>query len=214
MKKEKIIYDSDGIVEYRTNIEGWVGKDGRFYGKDEHSARYANCTHVKCDCGNIMSRGYTKCDTCRSSAVWDKFLALESIEWDGKSMMATYDDDKFFRDWDDVYEYCYDNEISPDTLKLVICHKDNRLREVNIDELNEEYCDEDGRGVSEFHPEIARKAAELNELIRNAEPLLWFADNKRIVIPKALIEEYALEIEAASSEGDIAESSGRKATPK
>ena len=45
LDKEKVMYDADDIVEYRTNIEGWVDKNGRFWGKDENMARYHICTH-------------------------------------------------------------------------------------------------------------------------------------------------------------------------
>ncbi len=187
MKKEKeiIMYDADGIVEHRTDISGWVGKNGNFYGKSEDMARYANSTHKTCDCGNIMSKGWTKCEGCRAKSALERFMALEGVEWDGEAMMCTHDDDRFFRDWDEAVSYCYDNEILPKDLKLVLCKKDIRISEINIDELNEEYCTED-ESLSDFHPEIAKKVDELNELIRNTEPTLWFATNKRIIIPEDL----------------------------
>jgi hypothetical protein len=110
----------------------------------------------------------------------ERFLKLDEIDWDGKSMMVLYNDDRFFSDMDEVYDYCEDNEIDIKELKLMHCEKQVDISEVNIDELNEEYTTEDGRGVSDFHPEIADKVEELNELIRKAEPKLWFQTNKRI----------------------------------
>ncbi len=39
MEGENIILDTDpGLIEWKTNIEGWVGKDGKFYGKDKRAA--------------------------------------------------------------------------------------------------------------------------------------------------------------------------------
>lgn len=187
MKEEKIIlFDEPGLVQYRKDIEGWTGPDGLYYGKGpegERRARYANSTHKKCECGGIMSRGWLKCENCRAESSRKAFEQLESIEWDGKSMMCLWGDDKFFSDMDEVYEYCEDNDILPEELQLMHCEKRIRISEVNIDELNEEYITEDGRGVSDFHPEIAEKVNELNELIRNAEPKLWFETNKRITVP-------------------------------
>ena len=41
--EEKIILDTDpSVVEWKTNIEGWVGKDGRFYGKDKRFTSKVN----------------------------------------------------------------------------------------------------------------------------------------------------------------------------
>jgi len=96
-------------------------------------------------------------------------------------MMAS--DENFFSDMDDVLCYCEDNEIDIKDLDLRHCEKRVDISEINIDEMNEEYCTNDGElGVSHYHPEIADKVAELNELIRNAEPKLWFQTNKRIKI--------------------------------
>jgi len=50
----------------------------------------------------------------------------------------------------------------------MLCTQDVNISEVNIDELNEEYMTEDGEGVYKYHPKIADKVEELNELIRKA----------------------------------------------
>jgi len=44
--KEIIKYDSPDSAKYVKNIEGWVSKNGKFFGKDEHIARWDGCTHV------------------------------------------------------------------------------------------------------------------------------------------------------------------------
>lgn len=80
---------------------------------------------------------------------------------------------------EDVVEYCENNDVDIKDLELMHCEKQVNISEINIDELNEEYCTED-ESLSDFHPEIALKVAELNELIRNTEPRLWFSTNKRI----------------------------------
>jgi hypothetical protein len=183
MEKKKIMYESNQAAEYRTNIQGWVSSEGRFFGSDEHMARWHGSTHKICECGNEMSKGWTICESCRTKKADEEFNLLEEVEWDGVSMISIYHDDRFFSDIGDVYEYCEEEEIDIKDLKLVICKKSVNISEVNIDELNEEYTTEDGRGVSDFHPEIADKVSELNELIRNAKPTIWFATNKRIKLP-------------------------------
>jgi len=46
---EKIVpYDSAEAASIQT-VTGWVSRSGRFWGNDEHMARYDGCTHRKCD---------------------------------------------------------------------------------------------------------------------------------------------------------------------
>ena len=99
-------------------------------------------------------------------------------------MMCIRHDDKFFSDMDEVYDYCESDDINIEDLELMACEKQGGISEFDIDELNEEYMDQEGNGVSHYHPEIAAKVEELNELIRKAEPKLWFPTNKRIKIEK------------------------------
>jgi len=182
VKDEIRMYDDPNLVEYRTNLEGWTGPDGLYHGKGEageRRARYANSTHTKCDCGAVIKKTRTKCDFCVSKSSHENFLKLEEVEWDGESMMCLRHDDKFFSDMEDVVEYCEENEVDIKKLELMHCEKQVHISEINIDELNEEYCTED-QSLSDFHPDIANKVEELNELIRNTEPKLWLSTNKRI----------------------------------
>lgn len=178
------MFDDPRLVEYRTNLEGWTGPDNLYYGKGEDGerrARYANSTHRKCECGEVIKKTFY-CRKCSEKSSLERFNKLEEIEWDGKSMMCLWNDDKFFSDMDEVLEYCEDHEIEINDIQLMHCEKTTYISEINIDELNEEYMTEDGEGVTHHHPEIAKKVDELNELIRNAEPRLWFQTNKRIKI--------------------------------
>jgi len=184
--KQVRFYDDPNLVEYRTNLEGWTGPDMLYYGKGEEGearARYANSTHKKCNCGNVYPKnGY--CSDCYEKKSRENFLKLEEVEWDGESVICEWNGDLFFYDIADVYEYCDDNDIKIEDFNIVLCEKRVDISDVNIDELNEEYCDQDGNGVSYYHPEIAKKIEELNELIKNAEPKLWFPTKKRIKINK------------------------------
>jgi len=183
IEEERFFEDKD-LVEYRTDLEGWTGPDRLYYGKGdegERRARYGNSTHKKCECGNTYQKN-SYCSPCSEIKSKERFLKLDEVEWDGKSMMAIYNDERFFSDMDDVFEYCKDNEIDIKDLKLVHCEKQINISEVNIDEMNEEYMTENGDGVSHYHPEIADKVAELNELIKNTEPKLWFQTDTRIKI--------------------------------
>lgn len=48
MKTEKIVMmDSDEAASIQT-VTGWVDRQGRFWGGDEHQARWCGATHRKC----------------------------------------------------------------------------------------------------------------------------------------------------------------------
>lgn len=186
MNKEIKMFDDPKLVEYRTDLEGWTGDDRLYYGKGEEGeqrARLANSTHKKCECGDIFIKN-SYCDRCATERRRKDFLKKESVEWDGESMMCLRNDDRFFSHMDEFFEWCDDEEIEdPSQVELMLCEKNVKISEINIDELNEEYYSGDGeQGVSYYHPEIAKKVDELNELIRNAKPVLWFQSNKRIII--------------------------------
>lgn len=182
-EKKIILFDDPNLVEYRTNLEGWTGPDGLYYGKGkegEERARYANSTHKKCHCGEVRKKEWSFCSSCLSKKNEERFLKLEEVEWDGESMMCEWDGDMFFSDMDEIYDYCDCNDVDIKDLKIVLCEKKVNISLVDIDELNDEYCDQNGAGVSHYHPEIAKKVKELNDLIKNAEPKLWFPSNKRV----------------------------------
>ena len=185
--KEIKLFDDPKLVEYRTDLEGWTGPDKLYYGKGEEGerrARAANSTHKKCECGNVFLKN-SYCDVCAAERRKKDFLKKEEVEWDGESYMCIRDDEKFFSDMDDFFEWCEQEEIEdPTQVELMLCERDIKISEIDIDELNEEYCSEDGeKGVCYYHPEIAEKVDELNKLIRNAKPIFWFQTNKRIKIP-------------------------------
>jgi len=177
------LFDAPDLVIYRTNLEGWTGSDNLYYGKGkegEERARMANCTHLKCKCGNIYKKK-SYCQPCSDKRSKENFIKLEAVHWDGESPICIRCDDKFFYDMEDVLEYCENEEIEISELELMACEKQLNISEINIDELNEEYSNGDF-GVTHYHPEIAKKVEELNELIRNTEPVIWFQTNKRILI--------------------------------
>ena len=50
-------------------VAGWRSRDGRFYGDNEHAARWSGCTHVKCvSCGDPTNKICSVCQSCREKA--------------------------------------------------------------------------------------------------------------------------------------------------
>lgn len=57
-------------------MHGWACKScGRFYGNNEHSARYCCAQTLPCPCGGRRERGWTICASCRDKDNLDKWLA-------------------------------------------------------------------------------------------------------------------------------------------
>jgi len=198
MSDQKTVMYDEAPVEFRTNIKGWVSSDGRFWGNGEdaeHMSRYHSCTHKKCECGNLMKKIYTKCPSCRAINSHDKYKSLEAVEWDGECMIVDHAGG-YYRDFDELIESSVsagDIESLSD-LRLKPTSKKFTFREINLDELNDEYVTED-ESFSHFHPEITKKVDELNKLLSETESKLWFEVDKRLIIPSEIEERYQKEYE-------------------
>lgn len=167
-KEEQILYDAETSARFVENIKGWIDKNNRFFGnnpKSEHMARYSSCTHQKCECGNLMEKGYTKCEECRAKAAIERYNNLPFREWDGNEMVYSGLADEYFHDEADIIDYCEDNEVDSKDLRLVICEP-NYFRSVPED-FFEDALPEDTEGL----PEKLEKAINvLNNVIASLPP--------------------------------------------
>jgi len=124
MSKEIVMRDSSEAAQYRTDIKGWVSRDGRYYGDGplgEQMARYAGCTHVPCSkCGSPTPRDYTACDACRERAVVARYEALPRAEWNGTSWLYSEARDRYYESPGDAADDLEDGETLAD-LRLLIC---------------------------------------------------------------------------------------------
>ena len=130
--------DTDpNIVEYRTNIEGWVGKDGKFYGKDKDRAIRANSTHTKCEKGHVYGNTWVSCPECRKRDLSKRYLKMPERDWDGKAPLCLFDTDHYFWNLDEVLDYANEEGIEVSKLGLVICEPQylNRIEEEYWEEL-------------------------------------------------------------------------------
>jgi len=183
MKKEKevIMYDSDKAAQIKT-VTGWVDRNGRFWGKDEHMARYSGSTNSKCECGEIIDRGWTNCRSCRDRKHHEKYKEIEFKEWDGKSPLCLWNDDKYFWDIESIHEYVeeiqHDNpDFSYDDLQLMLCRRSQEYTQIPHDYWDE-YCDQDG----EQPDNLMEIISEFNEKLSKLEVTLWFQDKYRTSI--------------------------------
>lgn len=173
-----IMYDSPEAATYRTDIKGWVTGDGRYYADNEHSARWAGSTHQKCECGKVFEKGRSRCRWCDLGLQTKKYYALPMVEWDGITPVCTFDGDKFFFDEDSLLDWMHDQQYYNDgekpEIQLVLCTP-QKLHYIDTDN----WCD-DLPDNGELPDEIAQKVDELNEAIKRAPVVSWWAGTTRI----------------------------------
>jgi len=185
--REVIMHDADGKEISR----GYLSVDNHFFNKED-DARYRSHTHKKCDCGVLMKRGRTSCEKCQKAKRRESYLKMERKDWDGKTYVTTFDDDKFFRDSAELEEYCEDNEVDAGSLMLVLCSP-NKLRKIDSS-IWEDIAPED---EDDFLPkEVEEAIANLNKAIENAPAISWGASKFRTsydYTPESLANEEAEE---------------------
>lgn len=183
---EIIMYESDEAATYRKNIEGWVSRNGRFCGKGEageRAARYDGSTHRKCDCGNLMGKGWTKCEVCRAKLDHEKFEAMPFKKWEGEPLVL-FDGDTYFFGEEDIENYA--DEHGWDALQmLVIC-------EPVVAPYIEDYaCDElaDDMTLVDASQELSDMIDKFNKFISQNKPILSWREGKyRTQITKDMFE--------------------------
>jgi hypothetical protein len=136
MERDKMILNTSGeAATYRTDIAGWVSRDGLFFGKDERTARYSGCTHLACaDCGvPVPKNSYTVCRPCRETRDLKRYLERERKPYEG-GMVYSDSEDRYFESLDEALEYAEDEGKEPDDLRLLLCTP-NHVRPLESD-----YC--------------------------------------------------------------------------
>jgi len=173
-----IFPDSPEAASYQT-VQGWVSRTGLFFGKDEVSARLNGSTHIRCkECGEPISKpGYTKCEDCREKAAIERYAKRERRPWDGETMVYSEMADEFFYDRDEVEDYCYDNNVLMEDLRLVHCEPEFAKE---IDPRDYYEIDDESKYIPR---EIEEAFEKLNEVIRKCkEPICWYPDKFAVEI--------------------------------
>lgn len=181
MSTQTEIRPSDPIAAtYRTDISGWVSRDGRYYGDGtaaERTARFAGSNVSECqECGVACPKSRIRCDACQAKATRARFDALPLVtEYDYP--LALFDGDEYFFDSDELESYCDSREIDPESLMLVTC-KPQSLREIDADYWESE-LPEDG----ELPKAIADALDTFNAVIReHGQAVSYLPDNKRVAV--------------------------------
>lgn len=168
---EEIILNTDDRAAKKVTVEGWVSRDGLFFGQDERTARYSGSTHVACrDCQKPTPKGWLVCNDCRGKAEIAKYEALERKPWDGLCMLAVYKDDRFFSDLEEAEEYAADIGCTLEDLRLVLCEP-KYAHQLDPNDIYGEHLPED----VDVPDDIAEAFVALNEKIAACrKPLCWY----------------------------------------
>lgn len=176
MPEQMVMNSSDEAAELKT-VTGWVSRTGHFYGNDERLARWDGCTHVPCNsCGTAVEKCYTMCGACKAAKELDRYAALPKVEWDGETPLYSEVADEYFFDRQALEDKLYDEDITPESLRLVICTP-NYPRQIDYDH----WCDElpeDG----ELPDDIADAVAALNEVIEKSAALSWSPGKQAAIV--------------------------------
>jgi hypothetical protein len=119
MENKIVLMDSPEAAQYKL-VSCWVSRNGKLC-TNEKAARFDGCTHRKCVCGNIVERHWLICKDCRDKKDNKRFLAMPIIEWDGETPLCVFNGDQYFYDEGQIEDYCEENEIEKENLKLVLC---------------------------------------------------------------------------------------------
>lgn len=185
MREDKVVmYESPEAASLQT-VTGWVDATGRFWGKDEHMARYCGSTHRHCAKNPEHPIHATNgwCAVCHAESRAAKFAAMPKRVWAGEAI-TEYDGDQYFFDEEELRDYLIEHEIDLTDLKLVFCTP-NYPRQIDPDDY---FCDdlpEDG----EVNDDQLLAAFELlNEMIRKSPPLSWSPGKEAVELPKPFID--------------------------
>jgi len=166
MTDKIIMYDSPEAATYKTGIEGWVSRDGHFYGKDEHMARWAGCTHMPCEkCGAIKERNFW-CNPCREKRKAEEFTKLPVEKWDGTTPVCVFDSDTYFFDEGELLDFLAD---IPEDQEVHLC----KCEPIHLRIIDSDYWCDDLPDEGELPPEVEEAMEALNKAISAAGPVAW-----------------------------------------
>lgn len=186
---EKIVMmDSDEAASIQT-VTGWVDRHGRFWGNDEHMARWSGATHRKCKNKpeeHQIHRTNSYCEECHRESRQAKFAEMERAVWCGEPLVI-FDDDQYFFDAESLADYCLDRSLLPSELQLLICEP-NYPPEFDI----EQHCEEvipDGGDYYSLPQAVLDAADALNKAIKESAAVSWSGSNRVAIVSDDILDD-------------------------
>lgn len=119
MKKSGLAYEDAAQM---ASVTGWSCKTcHRFYGDNEHLARWCCASSVPCQCGGRISGPYKVCDDCRQKNRRRIYDAMPSADWSGVGPLAIFDSDIFFFSVEDLEDHLAETGGKIEDVQLVLC---------------------------------------------------------------------------------------------
>ncbi len=163
-----ILKNDPRAATYRTDITGWVGRNGNYYGRDEGRARRESATHRVCDvCGNIIEV-HAFCVPCYDRKKIDKYNAMPEKEWDEETPVYSQTNDEYHESWSDVCDED-PNEKIIEALQLIICEP-KYLKEIDP----YEYYSYDIPDGGDLPDQIYQAFERLNKVIRESRDIICY----------------------------------------
>lgn len=161
-----IMYDSPEAGRLVT-VTVWEvdNPNGIIYTPNEHSARWNNCTHLKCECGNIREKHYTICPACRQKSANDRYNKLPYKEWDMVEPVVLRNGDQYFFSVEELEYYMDDNEMND--VELLICEP------VHYSQITDENVADDSHENYTPPKELEQKIKEFNDFLKTLPPHSW-----------------------------------------
>lgn len=183
-KNAIVMYESDEAASIQT-LTGWVDRHGRYWGDNEHQARWCGATHRKCaeNPEHPIHSVNSWCDVCHAEKRENTFNNMPRKPWKDEPLVI-HDDDRYFFDIDDLRDYCMDNNILPEELRVVICEP-NYASEIDGADI---FCDDlppDG----DLPSELQEAFDALNAVIKKTGPLSWSAGKYAAELPSYVLDD-------------------------
>lgn len=190
--KKTILRDSPEAASIQT-VTGWVSSDGRFWGNNEDTARYAGATHTKCskNADHPIYAINSYCESCWAEKRQALYEAMPAEPYNGDACMV-FDTDQYFWEENEILDYCVDSGINPAELQLVHCVP-TYARQIDGKDYFSDDLPEDG----ELPRELQDAFDALNEVINSKNHVLsWSQGKVKAVLPDEFMERYKVELEA------------------
>lgn len=186
---EKVVMmDSPEAASIQT-LTGWVDRQGRFWGDDEHMARWSGATHRKCKNKpeeHATHGTHSYCEECHRESRQEKLAEMERAVWGGEPLVI-FDGDQYFFDAESLADYCLENAVLPSELQLMICEP-NYPPYFDV----EQHCEEiipDGGDCYSLPQAVLDAADALNKAIKESEPVSWGQSNRVAIVSDDLLDD-------------------------
>lgn len=158
-----VLAESPEAAEYRTDLKGWVSRNGRYFGDSAYSetaARYDGCTHYGCKyCSAVVEKPYTACRACRDKKETDRFESLPQAEWDGKAWLYSMVREKYYPTPADAEDELEEGETLTD-LRVVICTP-NYVRQLDTEYFSDDLPEDE----DDVPPEVEAAMEAFNKAV-------------------------------------------------